>query len=223
MAEVTILPADLKDLDSACIDLGIAAVIGFHRGNLAAARRHLAAAVPYAKRLGRRQISSFALARSLDREHDGAPAEALTALTARFVEQADQLGEIEDMLPDAVRLATETGDLSTAHDLAGQAETLAAGLEVPHRQATALYCRGLLDHDAYGLLAAAERYRVAGRPLLRARALEAAASEFARVGDRDQSRAIYTGAAEIYTRLGAAVDVARVRARLSAEGIPSTG
>ena len=96
-------------------------------------------------------------------------------------------------------------------------------MAIPHRQATALYCRGLLNHDASGLLAAAERYRDAGRPLLRAQALEAAASEFARVGDRDQSRAAYTGAAEIYTRLGAVVDVARVQARLSAEGIPSTG
>jgi hypothetical protein len=129
LAEVTILPADLKDLDSACIDLGMAAVIEFHRGNLVTARRHLAAAVPYAARLGRRPISSFALARSLDREHDGAPAEALTALTARFIEQADARGEIEDMLPDAVRLATEIGDLSTARDLAGRAEALAAGLQ----------------------------------------------------------------------------------------------
>ena len=57
LAEVMILPADLKDLDTACIDLGIAAMIEFHRGNLATARRHLAAAVPYAKRLGRRPIS----------------------------------------------------------------------------------------------------------------------------------------------------------------------
>ena len=222
LAEVMILPADLKDLDTACIDLGIAAMIEFHRGNLATARRHLAAAVPYAKRLGRRPISSFALARSLDREHDGAPAEALTALTARFIEQADALGEIEDMLPDAVRLATETGDLSTAHDLAGQAEALAAGLEIPHRQATALYCRGLLDHDASGLLAAAERYQDAGRPLLRARALEAAAAEFARADAHDRARAACAGAAEIYTRLGAAADGARVQARLLAEESPST-
>jgi hypothetical protein len=171
-------------------------------------------AVPYATRLGRRHISSFALARSLDREHDGAPAEALTALTASFIEQADALGEIEDMLPDAVRLATETGDLSTAHDLAGQAEALAAGLEIPHRQATALYCRGLLDHNASRLLMAAERYGDAGRPLPRAQALEAAADEFARVGDQDQARAAAAGATESYTWLGAAADVARVQARL---------
>jgi hypothetical protein len=72
----------------------------------------------------------------------------------------------------------------------------------------------LLDHDASGLLAAAERYRDAGRPLPRARALEAAAAEFARADAHDRARAAAAGAAEIYTRFGAAVDGARVRARL---------
>jgi hypothetical protein len=70
------------------------------------------------------------------------------------------------------------------------------------------------DHDASGLLTAAERYQDAGRPLVRARALEAAAVEFARADAHDQARAAYTCAAEIYTQLGAAVDDARVRARL---------
>jgi tetratricopeptide (TPR) repeat protein len=193
LAEVSILPADLKELDTACIDLGIAAVIEFHRGDLPAARRHLAAAAPYAERLGRRSIFSYALARSLDREHDGALTEALTALTARFIEKVDAFGEIEDMLPDAVRLATETGDLSIARALAGHAEVLAAGLDIPHRQAHALYCRGLLDHHASGLLAAAERYQDASRPLMRAKALEAAAAELERAGDHDRARAASAG------------------------------
>ena len=34
----------------------------------------------------------------------------------------------------------------------------AAGSETPHRQANALYCQGLLDHDGAKLLAAAGRY-----------------------------------------------------------------
>ena len=58
-------------------------------------------------------------------------------------------------MADAVRLATETGDLRTAHALTGDAAELAAESEIPHRQANALYCRGLLDHDAPRLLAAA--------------------------------------------------------------------
>ncbi len=102
-----------------------------------------------------RSISELALARSLDYEQAGTLPEALAALTAGFANSAEDLGEIEDLLPDAVRLATQTGDLTTAQVLAGHATTLAAESEVPHRQANALYCRGLLDRDAAGLLAAA--------------------------------------------------------------------
>ena len=219
LAEVEIVPENLKEPGVACCDLGIAAVISFHRGEIDAARRHLAAAVPHAKRLGHRLIPPLALARSLDCEHDGARPEALTALTEALDGNAEEVEEIEDLLADAVRLAMETGDLSTAQALAGQAAALAAGSEIPRRQANALYCRGLLDHDAARLLAAGERYDDAGRPLLSAKALEAAAREFVRADDRGQARAAFTRAAEVYTSLGAAADVARLQATFRAHGI----
>ena len=69
------------------------------------------------------------------------------------------------------------------------------------------------------LLAAAERYGDAGRPLLRAKALEAAAEDLVGTGDRDQARPAFTRAVEIYTSLGAAADVARLQARFRAHGI----
>jgi DNA-binding CsgD family transcriptional regulator len=118
-----------------------------------------------------------------------------------------------------VRLAVQTGDLDAAKDLAGHAAALAAGSEIPHRQANALYCRGLLDHDAAQLLTVAERYTQAGRPLLSAKALEAAAGEFLDTGDRDQARGAFTRAGDIYTSLGAATDAARLQARFRAHGI----
>jgi DNA-binding CsgD family transcriptional regulator/tetratricopeptide (TPR) repeat protein len=219
LAEVEIVPQDLKEPGGACYGLGIAAVICFHRGEIAAARRHLAAAVPHAERIGHRPIGPLALARSLECEHDDAVTEALAALTDAFDGNTDEIGEIEDLLADAVRLATETGDLGTAQALAGRAAALAAGSKTPHRQANALYCRGLLDHDALRLLAAAERYDDASRPLLRAKALEAAAGHFVGTGDRGQARAAFTGAVEVYTSLGAASDVARLQARFRAHGI----
>ena len=203
----------------ACCDRGIAAVIGFHRGEVGAARGHLAAAAPHAERLGHRLITSLALARSLDCEHDGALPEALAALTEAFDGNPEEVEEIEDLLPDAVRLATETGDLTTAQALASQAAALAAESEIPHRQANALYCRGLLDHDALRLLAAAERYDDASRPLLKAKALEAAAEEFVGSGDRGQARAAFTQAVEVYNALGAAADAARLQAAFRAHGI----
>ena len=148
LAELEVVPGDQKEPSGACCELGMVAVIGFHRGETDAARRHLAAAVPHATRIGNRSISELALARSLDCEQAGALPEALAALTAGFANSTEDLGEIEDLLPDAVRLATLVGDLNTAQTLVGHAATLAAESEVPHRQASALYCRSLLDGDA---------------------------------------------------------------------------
>jgi len=219
LAEVAILPEDLKEPAVACGELSIAAVISFHRGEIETARRHLAAAVSHAKRIGHRLITSLALARSLDREHDGALPEALAALTDAFGGNTEEIEEIEDLFADAVRLATAIGDVGRAQALAGHATSLAAESEIPHRQGNALYCRGLLDHDGSGLLVAAERYDHAGRPLLRAKALEAAAGCFVDADDRGQARAAFTEAVEVYASLGAAADVARLQATFRAHGI----
>ena len=219
LAEVEALHEDLKEPIAACSDLGIAAVICFHRGEIAAARRHLAAAGLPAQRAGNRVIGPLALARSLDREHVGALPEALAVLTSGFSYNIEELDEVEYLLADAVRLAVMTGGLETARVLAGHAAAFAAGSEIPHRQANALYCRGLLDHNATRLLAAADYYGDAGRPLFTAMALEAAAGESVAAGERGQARAAFTRAVEIYAALGAAADVARLQAMFRAHGI----
>ncbi|MBV9092339.1 MAG: AAA family ATPase [Streptosporangiaceae bacterium] len=219
LAEVGILPEDLKEPAVACCDLGIAAVISFHRGDTGAAWRHLAAAAPHAERIGHRPIGTLVLARSLAGEQDGALPQALAALQDAFGRETEDVEEVEDLLPDAVRLAAATGDPGAARALAGQAAALAAGSEIPHRQANALYCRGLLDHDGALLLAAAERYDDAGRPLQEAKALEAAAVRFVHAGDRAKARAAFTRAVEVYTGLGAASDIARLQAAFRAHGI----
>ena len=69
------------------------------------------------------------------------------------------------------------------------------------------------------LLAAAQRYDDADRPLLRAKALEAAADHFVDADDRGQARDAFTQAVEVYTTLGAAADVARLQATFRAHGI----
>ncbi len=217
--EVEMLPEDLKEPAVACCDLSISAVIGFHRGEIGEARRYLAAAVPRAERLGHRVIGPLALARSLDREHDGNLPEALAALTDALERNAEDVDEIEDLLADGVRLAAGTGDLAAAQALAGRADALAAESEIPHRKANALYCRGLLDRDADRVLAAAERYADAGRPLLRAKALEAAAGYLADAGDHGQARAAFLSAVEVYASLDAAADVTRLEAAFRARGI----
>jgi len=219
LAEVEVLQENLKEATVAGVILGVAAAIRFHRGEVDAARSYLEAAVPHAKRIAHRPIGLLALARSLDCEQAGAPREALATLTAAFDGNAEDLGEVEELLGDAVRLAIQTGDQDTAETLAGHTDALAAGSQIPHRQANALYCRGLLDRDAPRLLAAAERYLDAGRPLQRAKALEAAAGYFVDAEDRTEARAAFTTAVEVYTSLGAAADAARLQAAFRAHGI----
>ncbi len=219
LAEVVIVPGNLNEPAAACCDLGIAAVISFLRGESGAARRYLAATAPIAERIGHRLVGPLVQARSLEREHDGALPEALAALTDAFDGNPEELEEIEDLLADGVRLATETGDVATAQALAGHATALATESDIPHRQANVLYCRGLLDRDPSRLLAAADRYDDASRPLLRARALEAAAGHFVDAGDRGQARAAFTNSLEVYAALGAAADVARLQATFRARGI----
>jgi DNA-binding CsgD family transcriptional regulator/tetratricopeptide (TPR) repeat protein len=219
LAEVQALNGALKEPGVACCDYSIAAVICFHRGDTDAARRHLTAAAPYAQRIGNRLIAQLALARSLDREVAGDVRSALAALTAGSTGNAEELDEIEDLVADAVRLACEIGDTRTAETLTGHAEALAAGSDIPHRQANTLFCRGLLGHDPARLLQAAQRYSHGNRPLLAAKALEAAAGEFIAAGDRSQARAAFTDAVEIYSTLGANMDAARLQAVFRSHGI----
>jgi DNA-binding CsgD family transcriptional regulator/tetratricopeptide (TPR) repeat protein len=219
LAELATVPEDLKEPAAACCELGIAAAISFHRGDVDLAQRWLAAAAPHSERIRHRHIGPLALARSLECERQGTLPEALDALIGEFSGNLDELPDIEDLLADAVRLASETGDLAAARAFAEHADALAAGSEIRHRQANALYCRGLLDHDGPRLLAAAARYEDAGRPLLRAKALEAAAQEFVRRDDRSRARAAFTRAVEVYTGLGAAADAAQLQATFRAHGI----
>ncbi len=211
LTELGTTDTNLHEPGAACCDFGIAAMICFHRGENAAARQHLTAAARHARLIGRRVISPLALARSLDREQDGALPAALAALADAFHGDTEELDEVENLLADAVRLAIKTGDLATARAFEQQAATLAAGSRIPHREADALYCRALLDHDASRLLAAAERYGEASRPLPKAKALEAAAREFAHAGHRAQARTVFAGAVQTYASLGAAADLARLQ------------
>ncbi len=218
MAEVNALQESAKDPGVACSDHGVAAVISFHRGETAAARSHLAAAAPDAKRIGNRVVGTLALARSLEYEQAGDLARALAVLTG-FADNAEELDQIEGLLADGVRLATRIGDWNVAAALADRAEALAEDTAIMRRRATASYCRGLLDRDAGRLLQAADRYRGARRPLLGAQALEAAAGIFLDQGDREAARKAFTCSLDLYGSLGAARDVARLQARFRAHGI----
>ena len=219
LAEIETVPTDLKEPIAASDDLGITATIKFHRNGPALARHHLVEAEPHACRVGQQSIPPLILARSLDREQAGDLSGALAVLTAAFNGNPDDLGAIEDLLMDAVRLTLKTGDKMAAQTLAGQAATLADGSQIPHRQANALYCRGMVDRDAATLLEAAQRYADASRPLPRAKALEAAAECLVEVEDRVGARLAFEQAMELYEFLGAEADLNRVQAEFRGYGI----
>jgi ATP/maltotriose-dependent transcriptional regulator MalT len=219
LAEVETLTNDFKDPGVICCDCGIAAVIAFHRGDSDSARRHLTSAEPSAQQIGNHVVSSLTLAHCLAYEVAGQPDEALAVLIDRVVRDAEELDEIEDLIPDAARLAARTGNAEAAADIVEQAAILARRSQVPHRLGAEAYCRGLLEHDPFLLQHAADRYREAGRPLLRAKALEAAAVAFAEQDDRDAARSAFTRANELYDRLGANWDRAHLSAQLRRCGL----
>jgi DNA-binding CsgD family transcriptional regulator len=219
LTELTVVPEDLKEPQMACYELGIATKIGFHRNDTAMARRLLAEAELQAQRGGGIPISSLLLAQAMDKEQAGEPCEALAVIHAAITGSPDDLAEIEDLLTDAVRLALKVGDPGTAQAIAAQAGALADESQIPHRQTNALYCRGLVGRDPRALLAAAQRYAAAGRPLLRAKALEAAAECLVEAADRTAARQAFEQAVEVYETLGAQADLNRVLSQFRGHGI----
>jgi ATP/maltotriose-dependent transcriptional regulator MalT len=219
LAEVDILQDEFKDPSATCCDRGVAAVISFHRGDLTMARQLLTIAEPSAEKIGNRVVFSLALARSLDHEFSGDPDAALTVLTEGADSGVEERGEVEDLLPDAARLAVSTEKIDVATAITDQADKLASRSRVPHRLAAAAYCRGMLDNDPIMLMRAAEHYSEAGRPLPRAKAFEAAAVAFAERGDSDSARVAFVGADELYDGLEATWDLANLRSRMRRYGM----
>jgi tetratricopeptide (TPR) repeat protein len=219
LTEIAVVPENLKESFANCCEFGIAALISFYRGDTAAARGFLAAADPHAARIGRRFISPLELARSLDHEQARAFSAALSTLTRWLDGSTEEISQVQEILPDAVRLAMRIGDLDTAQALATQAADFATPSETPFVQANSLYCQGMLAHDASLLLTAAEQYRRASRPLFQAKALEGAAAAYARVGAAEQAQAALTSATEIYNWLGAPAAAARMQAAFEAPDV----
>ena len=217
--EVEALTDEVKDPGTTCCDRGVAALIAFHRGDAVAARRHLDSAEVCAEQIGDRVVSSLVLASSLGHENADRMDEALAVLVACLAGHKEELDEMEDLLPEAARLAAWADDNALLGRVTAQASALAQRSRVPHRVGSLAYCQGLLEGSSSLLLFAGERYGKAGRPLLQARALEAAALNLAEQGDRGAARSAFVRADDIYDELGATWDLARLRAGFRQYGI----
>ncbi|MEU5696430.1 AAA family ATPase [Actinosynnema sp. NPDC020468] len=200
LVEVDLLADDLKHPMVSRCDHGIAALIRLHRGHTAV--------LEDAGGFEGHVVASLSLARALSLEQRGLRVEALAVLRG---------GDLEDLLPDTVRLAVRLGE-DPAEDVR-RAEELAAELDVPHRRGTAAYCRGLACGDPLRLLDAAAQYHEAGRKVLSAKAFAAAAERFATQGDRTAARAAMTAALDLHAELGAEWDATVLIATLRELGV----
>jgi DNA-binding CsgD family transcriptional regulator len=219
LAEISIVPENLKEPAAACNERAITALIYFHRGETLAAKCNLEGVAPFTELIGHRLIGPLSLARSLHHEYAGSLSESLSVLVTEIANSSEDLEEVEGLLADTVRLAMLADEKDIARSFAERASAIAEGSPIPHRQANALYCRGMIDHDPHKLMAAAARYEDASRPLLQAKALEAAAVEFVDSGDRIQGKDAFSRAVEVYESLGATADIQRLLALFRGYGI----
>ncbi len=122
--------------------------------------------------------------------------------------------------PDLVRLAVSLEDGRLAAEVAATLEAGAATAGLSRVVGAARLCRGLVDDDVDALEASGKAYRTIARPYEVARAYELTGDAHGRRGSNGDGVARLRESIEIYDRLGAVRDVARVDASLRALGAP---
>ena len=216
------LRCEVREMLQAAALLGVEFLVAdlVSPGDMVTARQHLSSAAVPAEQIGDRVVSSLALARSLDHEIADEPEEALAVLTACLAGPRRNWTRWRICLPEAARLAALTGarrcvDRTSRRRLL----TSRSGRRCRIGLGPLLTAGGCWVGVLRLLLLAAEQYEEAGRPLLRAKALEAAAANLAEQGDRGSARSAFVRADDLYEELGATWDLARLRADFRRLGI----
>jgi DNA-binding CsgD family transcriptional regulator len=118
-----------------------------------------------------------------------------------------------------VRICVATGDYERAASVLPAIDDQATAIPSPFMQGQALRCRGLVAQDPDTLVRAVALYRQCPRPSELAAACEDAAVLLASAGRLEEAVPLWDEAVELYERLGADRDVARVGANLRQHGI----
>lgn len=158
-------------------------------------------------------------AQALAAEAAGDPQRAFDILSSAWDPDGDVIEQrtAHHLLPDFVRLADLLGH--DARAALSFMDKLRSAHPVPSVLGTAALCGGVLNADVDLLVAAAERYRCAGRPLFQAHAHESAAVVLARQHKQDDARVALKEALRLYGELGASWDAGRAEARLRELGV----
>jgi DNA-binding SARP family transcriptional activator/DNA-binding CsgD family transcriptional regulator len=201
---------------------GVAALIAGRRGDRVQAAAHLNAVEEYAPVSGpeREHIDFLLVAQALALEQQGHAERALVLLEPLLDPGFSPMLLPHQWLPALVRLSVEAGDLDRARRAVRICDDEAAKERVAARAAAAAqWCHGLVDNDPARVLAAAGRYRRAGRVVELGTALEDAAVLLARRGDLEAAGAAFTESTRVYTKLSAGWDLQRADTRLAEFGI----
>ncbi|MFI9009972.1 BTAD domain-containing putative transcriptional regulator [Actinosynnema sp. NPDC053489] len=208
----------LKGNGAALVVPGLAALIEARRGRLDAAGAHLATVAdhPMALVADREHADFLLVARALVAEAGGADvAEVFAHLEPLLRDWPGHLTLRHQWMPNAVRSAVSVGAWELAERAYQVCAAEAARERVPARAfAAEARCRGLLQGDPEPLRSAVARYRVVGRPVELAEAMEDLAVVLAGLGSREEADTAFRDAVAGYEALGAALDVRRARNRL---------
>jgi DNA-binding CsgD family transcriptional regulator len=158
-------------------------------------------------------------AAGLVHEAEGDLTGALRSFTKAWVDSEGIVSEEATVGPDLVRLAVNLGERRLAIEVAATLETGKGRAASPRIDGAAMLCRGLVDDDVDALVASVAPYRTVARPYELARACEATAASLGRRGSREDCIALFRESIEIYERLRATRDVARIEASLRALGV----
>jgi DNA-binding CsgD family transcriptional regulator len=202
---------------------GLAALIAAHRDDWPVAQEHLSAVadVPARDAIRPHNAYELLLARAIAAERAGGAAEAMSVLAPWLDPSlADLMPDEWVILPALTRLAVMAGDTAITAAALAAAERGGHGHELPKiRSAFVDCCRALAAADPAVLLATADFYRSAGRPLERAMALEDAAVLLAARDEIKAAGIAFTDAIGLYEELGARWDISHASARLRPYGV----
>ncbi|MBW4720253.1 AAA family ATPase [Saccharothrix sp. SC076] len=203
---------------------GVAALIAGHRDDRVTAGAHLDAAEAPATRSERESCDFYLVAAALAAEQRGAVDEAVARLAPVLRPDYARMMLRHQWLAYAARLALAAGDRATAREALAVCEEEAAKEVRPARaHAAAAHCRGLVAGDPDPVLASAAHYRVVGRVVECAAALEDAGVLLAGVDRADEAAEAFAEAVKLFMSLGARWDVQRAENRRRAAGVRRTG
>jgi DNA-binding CsgD family transcriptional regulator len=201
----------------------VLALISLHRNELSRAEEAVAAAMNQIARAGVLYRTQWAMwARALIQEAHGQIDNALATLADCWdsCEQQGIMLEQRMIGADLVRLAITHGDRERARDVAAAVTAITdESGESASLVGAALRCRGLAEDDAEILQDAVNAYAQGLRPLDLALTAEEAGAAFAGRGEPDRAEPLLRQALEIYERLDAVRDLARVEAVMRVAGI----